>query len=158
MTALNHFDKLNGYSGGAVSDEPTLFQETHMTDSETIIPISSDSHVVEPTDMGDMVQFANRLTALVMRPIQMIHMPVPKERHDDAYFAPLKDLKLRPETTLALGLVHYTGGLEGTRLRIAAAQKYVKDFMIGTECGFGRRDPSTIPKLLDIHSEVAGIK
>ena len=67
-------------------------------------------------------------------------------------------LKLRPETTLALGLVHYTGGVEGTQLRFAAAQKYVKDFMVGTECGFGRRDPATIPALLEIHAEVAGLR
>ena len=67
-------------------------------------------------------------------------------------------MKLRPETTLALGLVHYTGGLEGTRQRIAVAQKYVKDFMIGTECGFGRRDPATIPRLLEIHAQAAGLR
>jgi hypothetical protein len=115
-------------------------------------------HSVEPRDMTHLVNFANALSKDVGRSIEMIHMPVPKERHDDAYFAPLKDLKLRPETTLALGLVHYTGGLEGTRLRIAAAQKYVKDFMIGTECGFGRRDPATIPKLLEIHAQAAGLR
>ena len=92
------------------------------------------------------------------RSIEMIHMPVPKERHDDAYFAPLGNLKMRPETTLALGLVHYTGGIEGTQMRIAAAQKFVKDFMIGTECGFGRRDPSTIPRLLEIHAQAAGLR
>jgi hypothetical protein len=85
----------------------------------------------------------------------LIHLPVPRERSDDAYFAPLKGLKLRPETTLALGLVHYTDGLEGTRRRIAAAEKVVQGFMIGTECGFGRRDPATIPKLLEIHAQAA---
>ena len=47
-------------------------------------------HVVEPTDMGDMVEFANRLSERVTRPIQMIHMPVPRGRADDGYFAPLK--------------------------------------------------------------------
>ncbi len=55
-------------------------------------------HVVEPTDMGDMVEFANRLTARVTRPIQMIHMPVPRGRADDAYFEPLKRLALKPQT------------------------------------------------------------
>jgi hypothetical protein len=107
--------------------------------------------------MTHLVNFANALSKDIGRTIEMIHMPVPKERHDDAYFEPLKNLKLRPETTLALGLVHYTGGLEGTKQRIATASKYVKDFMIGTECGFGRRDPATIPGLLRIHAEAAGI-
>ncbi len=58
-------------------------------------------HVVEPTDMGDMVEFANRLTARVTRPIQMIHMPVPRGRSDEAYFEPLKRLALKPQTSFA---------------------------------------------------------
>ena len=113
-------------------------------------------HVIEPTDMGDMVEFANRLTARVTRPIQMIHMPVPRGRSDDAYFAPLKRLALKPHTQLCLGLVHYTDGTTGTRQRLAAAKKYTTGFSIGTECGFGRRDPATLAELLRIHAEVAG--
>ena len=71
---------------------------------------SNHKHVIEPTDMGDMVDVANRLTADVKRTIQLIHMPVPRDRSDDAYFAPLKRLQLKPETELCLGLVHYTDG------------------------------------------------
>jgi hypothetical protein len=112
-------------------------------------------HVVEPTDMGDMVEFTNRLCARIQRPIQLVHMPVPRNRADDAYFEPLKRLKLRPETELCLGLVHFTDGLEGTRRRIATARKYVKDFSIATECGFGRRKIETIPELLRIHAKAA---
>jgi hypothetical protein len=112
-------------------------------------------HVVEPTDMGDMVELANRLAAGATRNIDLVHMPVPRDRFDDAYFEPLKRLKLRPETELCLGLVHYTDGIEGTRKRIATAEKFVRDFSIGTECGFGRRDPATIPELLRIHAQVA---
>lgn len=118
---------------------------------------SNHRHVVEPTDMQDMVDMATRLNALVKRPINLIHMPVPRERSDDAYFAPLKKLTLRPETQLALGLVHYTDGLEGTKRRMATARKYVQDFAIGTECGFGRRDPATIPELLHIHAAAAAL-
>jgi hypothetical protein len=112
-------------------------------------------HVVEPTDMSDMVEFANRLSARLTRPIQMIHMPVPRGRPDDAYFAPLKGLKLKPGTELCLGLVHHTDGVNGTRSRLAAAQRFVRDFSIATECGFGRRDPATLNELLRIHAEVA---
>lgn len=32
-----------------------------------------------------------------------------------------------------------------------AACKYVRDYAVGTECGFGRRDPRTILELLRIH-------
>jgi hypothetical protein len=117
---------------------------------------SNHKHVVEPTDMADMVEMANRLTEGIRRPIELIHMPVPRDRSDDAYFAPLKRLRLKPETELSLGLVHHTGGVAGTRRRLAAAEKVVMDFSVATECGFGRRRPETIPELLRIHAEVAG--
>jgi hypothetical protein len=114
-------------------------------------------HVVEPTDMADMVEFTNRLMRGVARPVQLVHMPVPRDRSDDAYFAPLRRLRLRPETELCLGLVHHTDGIEGTRRRLATAEKFATDFSIATECGFGRRDPATIPELLRIHAQAAGL-
>jgi hypothetical protein len=64
---------------------------------------------------------------------------------------------VRPDTRVSLGLIHCTDGVPGTRQRIATAERYLKDFLIATECGFGRRAPETIPKLLAIHAEVAGI-
>src|SRR5271154_5548652 len=105
---------------------------------------SNHRHVIEPTDMADMVEFANRVSRQIARPVQLIHMPVPRNRSDDAYFAPLRRLALRPETELCLGLVHHTDGVAGTRQRLASASKYTRTFSIATECGFGRRDPRTI--------------
>ena len=113
---------------------------------------SGHKHVVEPTDMSDMVEFANRVSRLVERSIQLFHMPVPRNRSDDDYFAPLRRLRLRPETELCLGLVHYTDGVEGTKRRLETAKRHVSRFSIATECGFGRRDPSTLPELLRIHA------
>jgi hypothetical protein len=118
---------------------------------------SNHRHVVEPTDMADMVEFANRVSRDIKRPIQLFHMPVPRNRSDDTYFSPLRALKLRPETELCLGLVHHTDGVEGTKKRLATAKKYVGDFSIASECGFGRRDPATIPELLRIHAAVADL-
>jgi len=117
---------------------------------------SNHRHVVEPSDMSDMVAMANRLGQGMARSIELIHMPVPRNRTDDAYFAPLKGLKLKPGTQLCLGLVHHTDGVEGTRRRLAAAERVVADFSIATECGFGRRRPETIAELLRIHAEAAG--
>ncbi len=119
---------------------------------------SGHRHVVEPSDMGDMVEFANRVSRQIARPVQLVHMPVPRNRSDDAYFAPLRRLRLRPETELCLGLVHHTDGIEGTGRRLSTAKKYVGEFSIATECGFGRRDPATIPELLRIHAEVADLE
>jgi hypothetical protein len=116
---------------------------------------SNHRHVVEPTDMSDMVEFANRVSRRIERPIELIHMPVPRYREDDAYFEPLSRLMLQPATELCLGLVHHTDGVNGTKRRLATASKFVSHFSIATECGFGRRDPRTIPELLRIHAEIA---
>ena len=40
-----------------------------------------------------MVEMTNAIVAGVKRPIQFFHMPVPKARTDDAYFAPLEELE-----------------------------------------------------------------
>ncbi|TMH83097.1 MAG: hypothetical protein E6H49_03180 [Betaproteobacteria bacterium] len=111
-------------------------------------------HWKEPESTANMVEVHNRLIEGLDRPLAYIHMPVPKGRKDEAYFAPLRGLKLRRETKLFLGLVHDSDGVEGTRARIAVAAKYASDFGIAAECGFGRRPPQTIPDLLRAHSEV----
>jgi hypothetical protein len=113
------------------------------------------SHFKQPEDASKLVEVANALAAGVKRTINWIHMPVPRDRSDDAYFAPLKNLKLHPETELYLGLVHYTDGSEGTQKRIAVAKKFVSEFGVATECGFGRRLAETIPNLMRIHREVS---
>ena len=111
-------------------------------------------HWKEPESTANMVEVHNRLAAALGRPIDYLHMPVPADRSDDAYFAPLAALKLGSKTKLFLGLVHDSDGAEGTKMRIAAAEKYVPDFGIATECGFGRRPPETIPNLLRVHAEL----
>jgi hypothetical protein len=112
-------------------------------------------HFKEPEDTAKLVAVANAVSAGVTRTINWIHLPVPRDRTDDAYFVPLRDLKLHPETELYLGLVHLHDGPEGAKRRIAAARRAVTDFGVATECGMGRRPPETIPALLRIHSEVA---
>lgn len=114
-------------------------------------------HFKEPADTAKLVDIANAVSAGVQRPIQWISMPVPRNRTDDAYFVPLRGLRLHPETELYLGLVHITDGTEGTRRRMEAAQRTLdQTFGVATECGMGRRPPETIPQLLRIHAEVAG--
>ena len=60
----------------------------------------------------------------------------------------------RPATELYLGLIHMSDGVEGTRRRIDAAMRHVQRFGVGTECGFGRRPPDTIPALMELHAAV----
>jgi hypothetical protein len=113
------------------------------------------THFKEPEDTANMVAVANALSAHVTRPVNWIHMPVPRARTDDAYFAPLHTLQLQPETEVYLGLVHLTDGVEGTLRRNATAQRFLANFGVATECGFGRRPAETIPDLLRIHREIA---
>jgi len=113
-------------------------------------------HFKEPVDAANLVAIASSTTKSVHRPINWLHLPVPRDRDDDAYFAPLRNLIRPAETELYLGLIHFTDGAPGARRRIAAAGRVVADFGIATECGLGRRPPATIPDLLRLHAEVAG--
>lgn len=114
---------------------------------------SGGKHFKEPADTTLLVKVANAILADSPRPIQWIHMPVPQGRDDSAYYAPLRNLRLPPETRLFLGLVHAADGVEGTRRRMAMAKRFAPEFGIATECGFGRRPPETVPDLLRIHAE-----
>ena len=112
------------------------------------------AHAVEPRDARTMVTMADAIAGGLKRPLTWLHMPVPRDRADEAYFAPLADLESGAE--LYLGLIHYTDGEEGARRRMAAADQIVKTgYGISTECGWGRRDKNTIPRLVDIHVNCA---
>jgi hypothetical protein len=116
---------------------------------------SGHKHIIEPRDMGNLVRIANAVAAAARRPIEWMHMPVPRGRDDDAYFAPLAGLQIDPETELFLGLVHMSDGVDGARGRVAAARSVRQDFGVATECGLGRRDPASIGPLLDLHRDIA---
>jgi hypothetical protein len=111
-------------------------------------------HFVEPTDAGLLVEFANEIVARATRPVQFIHMPVPIERDDDAYFAPLDGLRLAPQTRLFLGLVHEEDGMAGAQRRVAAARAHVEDFGVGTECGLQNEPPDAIERILAIQRDL----
>jgi hypothetical protein len=114
-------------------------------------------HFIEPRDARRMVEVANAMTQSIARPITYIHVPVPRSRTDEDFFAPLRDLKLAPETELYLGLVHAADGAEGARKHMEVARKYAGDFGVATECGISRaRKPDLVRQILKIHTEVCG--
>jgi hypothetical protein len=114
-------------------------------------------HFLQPHDTSVMVDVFNALSAKSSRPIDYVHMPVPIDRNDDAYFAPLDGLRLGSTTQLFLGLIHPEEGLSGAQVKIAAARRHSRAFGVSCECGLGRRAPETIPALLDLHREVAAL-
>jgi len=112
-------------------------------------------HFIEPADAGKLAEFANLLADSITRPIAYVHIPVPIDRSDDAYFEPLHKMTLSPSTELFLGLVH-GDGVEATKKRIETAARYVPDFGIATECGMARcRTPEIVRRLLAVHREAS---
>jgi hypothetical protein len=109
-----------------------------------------DEHLVMPVDTANLVEITNGIVARLDRRLDFLHLPVPRDRTDAAYYAPLKGLKTGPETALYLGLIHH-GDHAGDMARIAAAQAVVPRFGISTECGWGRTDPARVPGLIAAH-------
>jgi hypothetical protein len=113
-------------------------------------------HFIEPRDAGKMVELANALSETIAHPLAFMHMPVPVERTDDAFFVPLDNLRLSVGTEVYLGLVHAKDGAEGTNKRIAAASKHITGFGIACECGIARaRRPDLVNTLLAIHAQAS---
>ena len=109
-----------------------------------------DEHLVMPKDSAILVEIANGLASQIQRRLDFIHMPVPRDRVDDAYYAPLTGLQLPAQTELYLGLIHHQDH-SGDKQRIATAQKVVPSFGIASECGWGRTDPERVPGLIESH-------
>ena len=111
-------------------------------------------HFVEPKDMALLVEIGNSLLNGAKRQVNWLHMPVPKSRTDESYFAPLRQLEL-DETQLYLGVLH-PGDEEGTKQRIEMASRFVASFGLATECGLGRSSPADLDSILDIAAASAG--
>jgi hypothetical protein len=118
-------------------------------------------HFVEPQDTSLLVEVANTLLeheALGPR-IEWLHLPVPKDRLDVDYFAPLNKLSLRRNDVddtprLYIGLVH-ANDLAGTQRRIDVARATVPfSFGVSTECGLGRTPSHEIASVLKICNDV----
>jgi len=109
-----------------------------------------DAHLVMPKDTGILVEIANGLIDGLHRRLDFLHLPVPQDRTDPAYYAPLRDLRAPANTTLYLGLIHHDDH-DGDQARIAAASAVVPSFGVASECGWGRSDPERVPDLLAAH-------
>ena len=104
-------------------------------------------------DAGVLVELMNGIADFVRRPVQFIHIPVPKHATEE-FFAPLRGWR-RPEAShLYLGLLQFNDET-GNRARLAAAKHVIQDFGIAAECGFGRTDSSRVPMILAGHRAAA---
>lgn len=111
-------------------------------------------------DIGVHIEWANALKKAITRHIDFMHIPT-TPTFDERDFAQLTQLQLDPSTELYLGLVHVDDGVEGARRRIAAAEKYRKNFGIAAYCGLAGMsrkqytNPLSIGEVLDIHRDAA---
>jgi hypothetical protein len=112
-------------------------------------------HFVQPADTEVMVDMANAIVQKIspIHQIAYIHMPVPQDRTDEAYFSPMEKLELHG-TKLFLGLVH-ANDESGTRKRLRAAQAIYPDIHgIASECGLGRTPPEELGSIFEICASV----
>jgi len=116
----------------------------------------AEKHFVEPSDTANLTRFASLVARAAARPLTWVHLPVPIERDDDAYFAPLESLAIPGETELYLGLVHREDGAAGAARRIETARRHVgRPFGVATECGFGRAPEGAAIPLFEAHRAVS---
>ena len=100
--------------------------------------------LVMPTDLADTVEITRGILPGLERSPQLVHVPAPKHRDDDAHYASLAVLGLPERREFYLGVVQHDNR-DGDRRRIAAAAKTVPDFGIATEYGRGCADPARAP-------------
>ena len=115
-----------------------------------------DEHLVQPKDAAILLEMMAGIAAATARRINFLHIPVPKGRTDDAYYAPLNGWKPPAGTKLYLGLLHYDDDA-GDKARIAVARRFVGDFGLSAECGWGRTEPGRLPGLLKGHRVAAEV-
>ncbi|MGH2843307.1 MAG: methyltransferase [Solirubrobacteraceae bacterium] len=111
-------------------------------------------HFAELSDCHKLVEIASALALSLSRPLNWIHMPMPREGGEERY-APLESLTLQPHTELYLGLLHLEEGVEGARRRIELAARHVDGFGVATDCGWGRGGSEAVRDLLELHRAVS---
>ncbi len=112
-------------------------------------------HFVQPEDAGHLVEIATAIAQRVSphHSISWVHLPVPKDRSDKAYFEPMKHLDIG-DAKLFLGLVH-AHDEDGTNQRLKAAEAiYTRPFGVATECGMGRTAPEDVESIFTIAKNV----
>ncbi|MGB0387082.1 MAG: hypothetical protein ACPGWR_19880 [Ardenticatenaceae bacterium] len=111
-----------------------------------------DAPLVKQHDMSVVVDFTNDIVGALTRPLTFIHLPVSNPDADPTFFAPLARLALPPTTELYLGLLHPKDPTHDQR-RIAHAQQVLPTFGVATECGWGRKQPESVPQVLNVHAK-----
>lgn len=118
-------------------------------------------HLVEPETLATQVRLANAVAQRARRSPVWLSFTVPQYRGDEAFFAPLADLRTGPETELYLALVPYHPDeqAEGTTdAQVALIDRYLPadagPWGICTECSMARAERADVPRLIDLHRTI----
>ncbi|MGE3710304.1 MAG: hypothetical protein AB7G35_11575 [Hyphomicrobiaceae bacterium] len=99
-----------------------------------------------PDSADKVVELANAFIAGAGRKVDWMHIPV-LNRTDEPYYTPFAQLK-PAGARIYLGMIH---NMDTFPTRLALARKYLPDFGVAAYCGFGRRQPSELPDVLNEH-------
>lgn len=112
-------------------------------------------------DTALMTRFFGAIRAQVARPINWLHIPVPRPHDRPEYFEPLRDLERHGETELFLGLLYPDDGLERTQQKLAVAQSCVGEFGIAAACGLNPfvsgLPAERLPETIEYHRRIAAL-
>ena len=109
-------------------------------------------HRERPYDAQPLVDIANALSLSLGRSLDWIHLPVagrPRRRARSSRRSASSRCAPRPRSTSACCTP--SDGLAGARARIVAAQRFVHDFGVATDCGWGRHRPQDVAALIELH-------
>jgi hypothetical protein len=109
--------------------------------------------MVELRDIGTQVSLANALIERSGRPIEVLHLVIPKSP-TEAFFDGADKLTSRG-ADLYLGVIHEDDSIEDNLARVRMARKFLPSFGTSYVCGFGRRSLEDTKRLLGRHREVA---
>lgn len=106
-----------------------------------------------------MTRFFNAVQARVHRPIDWLHLPVPRPHFAEAYFLPLRELHRSADTELYLGLLYPDDGFDVTQRKLEVARHCVGEFGVAAACGLNPfvsgLPAERLPEVLEYHKRVA---
>ncbi len=116
-------------------------------------------HFTQPESLALQVRVANAVAQRSRREVGWFAFTVPQNRHDAAFFEPLRELDLPADTEVNLALVPYhpTQQEPGTtEEQVALVEEYLErdEWGICTECGMARAEREDVPALLDSHRDI----
>jgi hypothetical protein len=84
-----------------------------------------------------------------------LHLAGPRylRSEDRSFFRPLVDLE-PGDARVFLGIVLPLDGVSGLRRRVATASRYIDDFGVTMDCGFGRQPGQDWTETMREHAEV----